>query len=78
MLTMMTDPARKRRSDSGNPDICPLLPLLSYVIYSDDETTCLGERGVHDGGDRVCRVQEIGDTQGAVEARTHQREEGGA
>jgi tryptophanyl-tRNA synthetase len=30
--TMMTDPARKRRSDSGNPDICPVFDL--HRIYS--------------------------------------------
>ena len=36
MVTMMTDPARKRRNDPGNPDLCPL--FVSYhTIYSDEE-----------------------------------------
>ena len=34
--TMVTDPARVRRSDPGNPDICPVFKL--HKIYSDDET----------------------------------------
>ena len=33
---MQTDPARKRRSDKGNPDKCPVWPL--HEIYSSDET----------------------------------------
>ncbi len=49
MLTMITDPARKRRSDSGNPDICPL--FLSYhTIYSDDETTAWVREGCTTAG----------------------------
>jgi tryptophanyl-tRNA synthetase len=37
MLTMMTDPARKRRDDPGNPDICPLF-LTFHKLYSDEKT----------------------------------------
>jgi tryptophanyl-tRNA synthetase len=37
MLTMMTDPARKRRDDPGNPDICPLF-LSFHKLYSDEKT----------------------------------------
>jgi tryptophanyl-tRNA synthetase len=37
ILTMMTDPARKRRHDPGNPDICPLF-LTFHKLYSDEET----------------------------------------
>ncbi|MFQ5586901.1 MAG: tryptophan--tRNA ligase, partial [Thermodesulfobacteriota bacterium] len=49
MLTMMTDPARKRRSDSGSPDICPL--FLSYrVIYSDEETLAWVREGCATAG----------------------------
>ncbi|MGH8245651.1 MAG: tryptophan--tRNA ligase [Gammaproteobacteria bacterium] len=33
--TMPTDPARVRRSDPGDPDKCPVWPLLE--IYSDEE-----------------------------------------
>src|SRR5205823_1415921 len=33
---MMTDPARKRRSDPGDPDVCPVFSY--HKIYSPDET----------------------------------------
>ena len=32
--TMPTDPARIRRSDAGNPDVCPVWQL--HLVYSDD------------------------------------------
>ncbi len=35
--TMMTDPARKRRTDPGNPDICPVY-ITFHTIYSDEPT----------------------------------------
>jgi len=47
---MVTDPARKRRTDPGNPDICPVFDL--HKIFSSQETI-----------DRVnceCRTAEIG------------------
>jgi len=34
--TMKTDPARVRRSDPGNPAVCPVFAL--HEIYSDDDT----------------------------------------
>jgi len=34
--TMKTDPARVRRSDPGNPAVCPVFSL--HEIYSDDDT----------------------------------------
>lgn len=34
--TMTTDPQRVRRSDPGNPDVCPVFQL--HEIYSDDAT----------------------------------------
>jgi tryptophanyl-tRNA synthetase len=34
--TMQTDPARVRRSDPGNPELCPVWPL--HQIYSDAST----------------------------------------
>lgn len=37
ILTMMTDPARKRRDDPGDPDICPLF-LTFHKLYSDEKT----------------------------------------
>ncbi|MBI4948648.1 MAG: tryptophan--tRNA ligase [Deltaproteobacteria bacterium] len=37
MLTMMTDTARKRRTDTGNPDVCPLF-ITFHTLYSDGKT----------------------------------------
>ncbi|MDP8222390.1 MAG: tryptophan--tRNA ligase [Candidatus Lernaella stagnicola] len=34
--TMVTDPARQRRTDPGDPDICPVFDL--HRVYSDEET----------------------------------------
>jgi len=34
--TMPTDPARVRRTDPGNPDVCPVWQF--HLVYSDDET----------------------------------------
>ena len=36
LRTMPTDPARVRRTDPGNPDICPVWQL--HQVYSSDET----------------------------------------
>lgn len=36
MRTMVTDPARVRRHDPGNPDVCPVFSL--HKIYSSQET----------------------------------------
>lgn len=37
MLAMMTDTARKRRTDAGNPDLCPFYQTF-HVLYSDAKT----------------------------------------
>jgi tryptophanyl-tRNA synthetase len=50
LATMMTDPARKRRSDPGNPDVCPVFDL--HKVFSVQETI---ERV-----NRECRTAEIG------------------
>ncbi len=47
---MMTDPARKRRTDRGNPDICPVFD--HHKIFSPTE--------VVDRVNRECRTAEIG------------------
>jgi tryptophanyl-tRNA synthetase len=47
---MMTDPARKRRSDPGNPEVCPVFDF--HKIYSPPETIALV--------DRECRTAGIG------------------
>jgi tryptophanyl-tRNA synthetase len=36
LKTMVTDPARIRRTDPGNPDICPVYDL--HKVFSSDET----------------------------------------
>jgi tryptophanyl-tRNA synthetase len=48
--TMMTDPARKRRWDKGNPEICPVFDF--HKIFSSAE--------VIDRVNRECRTAEIG------------------
>ncbi len=47
---MMTDPARKRRTDKGNPDVCPVFD--HHKIFSSRE--------VIDRVNRECRTAEIG------------------
>jgi tryptophanyl-tRNA synthetase len=47
---MMTDPARKRRSDPGNPEVCPVFDF--HKIYSPQEAIALV--------DRECRTAGIG------------------
>lgn len=37
ILTMMTDTARKKRTDAGNPDLCPLF-ITFHNLYSDEKT----------------------------------------
>jgi tryptophanyl-tRNA synthetase len=48
--TMITDPARKRRYDPGNPDVCPVFDL--HKVFSDQP--------VIDRVNRECRTAEIG------------------
>jgi tryptophanyl-tRNA synthetase len=50
LASYMTDPARKRRSDPGNPDVCPVFDL--HRIFSVQETV---ERV-----NRECRTADIG------------------
>ncbi|MFB3922288.1 MAG: tryptophan--tRNA ligase [Terriglobia bacterium] len=50
LATMITDPARKRRTDPGNPDVCPVFDV--HKIFSKQETI--------DRVNRECRTAEIG------------------
>ncbi len=50
LRTMPTDPARVRRTDPGNPDVCPVWQL--HEIYSDD----MVKQGVREG----CTTASIG------------------
>lgn len=38
--TMMTDPARKRRSDPGNPEVCPVFDLHKIFTPTSDREAC--------------------------------------
>jgi tryptophanyl-tRNA synthetase len=50
LKTMVTDPARVRRSDPGNPDVCPVGDL--HKIFSDRQTITKVDEG--------CRSADIG------------------
>lgn len=46
--TMVTDPARVRRTDPGNPDVCPVGDL--HKIFSDAETNAKVDAGCRSAG----------------------------
>jgi tryptophanyl-tRNA synthetase len=48
LKTMVTDPARVRRSDPGNPDVCPVGDL--HKIFSDKETMAKVNQGCRSAG----------------------------
>ena len=48
LKTMVTDPARIRRSDPGNPDVCPVGDL--HKIFSDRETIAKVDEGCRSAG----------------------------
>ena len=50
LRTMPTDPARVRRSDPGNPDVCPVWQF--HRVYSDSDTKAWVRHG--------CQAAEIG------------------
>lgn len=50
IMQMMTDPARKRRQDPGNPDICPLYDL--HKLFTDEIKQAELDKG--------CRTAAIG------------------
>jgi tryptophanyl-tRNA synthetase len=45
---MPTDPARVRRTDAGNPDVCPVWQL--HMVYSDDATRQWVQQGCRSAG----------------------------
>ena len=51
LKTMVTDPARIRRSDPGNPDVCPVFDL--HKIFSSAETQQKVREGCTHGGHRL-------------------------
>ena len=48
LKTMVTDPARVRRTDPGNPDVCPVGDL--HKIFSDKETIARVNTGCRSAG----------------------------
>ena len=48
LKTMVTDPARVRRSDPGNPDVCPVGDL--HKIFSDKATIAKVDQGCRSAG----------------------------
>jgi len=48
LKTMVTDPARVRRSDAGNPDICPVGDL--HKIFSSKDTIATVNEGCRSAG----------------------------
>jgi len=46
--TMPTDPARVKRSDPGNPDVCPVWPL--HLVYSDEQRRDWARKGCTTAG----------------------------
>jgi tryptophanyl-tRNA synthetase len=48
LKTMVTDPARVRRSDPGNPDVCPVGDL--HKIFSDRDTIAKVDAGCRSAG----------------------------
>lgn len=48
LKTMVTDPARVRRTDPGNPDLCPVGDL--HKIFSSPETMAKVNAGCHSAG----------------------------
>jgi tryptophanyl-tRNA synthetase len=45
---MITDPARKRRTDPGNPDVCPVYDL--HKLFSPPETLAWSAEGCRTAG----------------------------
>ncbi len=48
MMTMMTDPARKRRTDPGNPEVCPVFDY--HKVFSSPETIAEVDQGCRSAG----------------------------
>jgi tryptophanyl-tRNA synthetase len=49
LLQMVTDTARKKRIDAGNPDVCPVF-ITFHVIYSDESTKAWVRQGCQSAG----------------------------
>ena len=49
LKTMVTDPARVRRDDPGNPDVCPVFDL--HKVFSPEAVQAEAAGRLPDGGD---------------------------
>ena len=68
LKTMVTDPARVRRTDPGNPDVCPVGDL--HKIFSDQETMAKVE-GLPIRGHRLHRMQGLGGGRAGQHPQSH-------
>ena len=57
LKVMVTDPARVRRDDPGNPEVCPVGDL--HKVFSDEETIAKAVRRLHARHHRLHRVQDL-------------------
>jgi tryptophanyl-tRNA synthetase len=48
LKTMVTDPARKRRTDPGNPEVCPVFDL--HKVFSSEEVQARAAEGCRTAG----------------------------
>ena len=71
LKTMVTDPARVRRTDPGDPDVCPVGDL--HKVFSTSGDAGEGLRRLPVGGHRLHRVQGLGRGRHRGRTATHAR-----
>ena len=75
MRTMVTDPARVRRQDKGNPDVCPVGDY--HKVFSDKETLAWVDQGCRTAGIGCieCKMRLFENLQKRLEPLTARRQE---
>ena len=75
MRTMVTDPARVRRQDKGNPDVCPVGDY--HKVFSDKETLSWVDQGCRTAGIGCieCKMRLFDNLQKRLEPLTARRQE---
>ena len=75
MRTMVTDPARIRRQDKGNPDVCPVGDY--HKVFSDKETLAWVDQGCRTAGIGCieCKMRLFENLQKRLEPLTARRQE---
>ena len=76
LRTAATDPARVKRTDPGTPEKCNIYTL--HKFFSTHRAAGGGAHGLHDGGDRLHRLQEDALRGGEVRPRRDPRPRRGA